>query len=818
MILNDILINNAKDFPNLVASSMTIGFRNFTLSYSQTYALAQKVATLLTKNKIKKGDPVLICAPNSPFWTCVFWGCILKGAVIVPLNTQSTKEVIEAIIAQTQVKIIFDYRGFKYQFDQLTHYQLDFLDDILANIEIDFVPEKICEDDLVQIMYTSGTTGSPKGVMLTHKNIVSNLNAINLIIRPNKDYDRLLSILPLSHIYEQTIGLLLPALNQVAVIYTDSPSAIRKLLAENKITKMLAVPEFLQLFMNKIEAGIQDKKQQNLFKILTQLSLKVNCKWFSRLLFYPIHKQLGGYLETIASGGAPLSAELEQKWRALGIDILQGYGLTETSPVITTNTYKEHKVGSVGKPLSNVKIKIDETNQIWAQGPNVFKGYYKNTEKTNAVLIDNWFNTEDMGQIDQDGFLYIKGRKKYMILSPSGQNVYPEDIETVLNNLIGIQQACVIGLHDKIHAVLLLNEHGSKLDPNQIIETANKQLTSFQHINSWSIWQQEDFPRTAIGKIKKNEVEQIVLNSKKDQHHAPKTSYSALIKILAEVTKNNPAAILPETKIVTDLNLDSLGRIEVLGAIEEQLRVFISEQDLHTNTTVSDLEELIKMQKPIEANPALKKWPRAMWAKILRPALQKCLLLVVRIFVKVNVEGQHNLVNLKYPVIFMPNHLSFIDPAVLAMALPFKIRNQLSFAAARDFLYEDLKWLAPIAELTFNSFPIQREGDSNIKLGLEFIGKMLDNSYSVVLFPEGKISKDGNLLPLKMGSGMIAVNMNATIIPVKIEGIQKILPYNKIVPIRRGTITIKFGKPLSFKRSDSYQEARQKIQDELEKL
>lgn len=821
MILNEILIANAQRFPNRIASSMIIGFRNVTLTYEQTYFLAQKVATLLAQNNIVKGDPVLICAPNSPFWTCVMWGCLLRGAVMVPLNIQSTSDIIVAIIKQTNAKLIFDYRGFKYNFPNLKHYQIDLLDEILENLTINFTPEKIDASDLVEIMYTSGTTGSPKGVMLTHQNISSNLIAIDQIINPDKDRDRLLSILPLSHIYEQTIGLLLPSLNQVSIVYTDSHSAIRKLLCEYKITKMLAVPEILQLFMNKIEASAAEKGRLKLLEKMINLSLKVNRKWFARLLFYNVHKQFGGYLETIASGGAPLSAELEKKWQAMGVTILQGYGLTETSPVITTNTYTDHKIGSVGKTLNNVKIKLDEQHQIWAQGPNVFIGYYKNPTKTNEVLVDNWFNTEDMGEIDQDGYLYIKGRKKYMILTASGQNVYPEDIEAVLNNLPQVQEACVIGLHDKIHAVLLLKEVDAthnQIDPTKIIEAANNQLASYQYINSWSIWQDEDFPRTATRKVKKNEVEQVVMQAQQDQHQLPKVSYSKLIKILAQVSKNDPANITPQTKIITELNLDSLGRVEMLGAIEEELRVSIGEQELNNNTTVAQLEELIKNQKPIQEPLPLKKWPRTNLARFLRIILQTLALLFMRLFVKIKIEGQNNLANLKYPIIFMPNHLSFIDPGLLLMALPISLRKQLSFAAARDFLYEDLKVLAPITELVFNSFPIQREGDYNIKLGLEFIGKMLDQGYSVTVFPEGKISKDGSLLPLKMGTGLIATSMMATIIPVKIEGIQKIFPYNKIFPHCRGTVIVKFGEPLNFKRSDDPEFARQKIQDELAKL
>lgn len=819
MILNDILIDNANKFPNKIACRMQLGFREFSLTYAQTYLLAQKVATLLEKQNIKHGERILICAPNSPFWGCVFWGCLLKGVILVPLNIQSTKEIILPIIAQTRAKIIFDFTGFKYNFPELTHYKTDFLDELLADITVNFTPAEIAEHDLVEIMYTSGTTGAPKGAMLTHHNIMSNLLAIDLIIHPDQNKDKVLSILPLSHIYEQNIGFLLPYINQVEIIYAHNYSEIHKLLKAHKITKLLAVPEFLQVFMSKIEAGIQLKKRQTIFNFMLNLSLRLNSKRLARILFYPVLKQLGGSLETIASGGAPLNPELERKWEALGITILQGYGLTETSPVITTNTYTEHKTGSVGRPLHNVQVKIDDQKQIWASGPSVFSGYYQNPTQTTAVLIDGWFNTEDLGEFDETGFLYIKGRKKYMILSPSGQNVYPEDIEGVLNNLPEVKDSCVISLHDKIHAVLLLNEHTqSSSSPETIISSANGKLASYQYINSYSIWPLEDFPRTATRKIKKNEVEKFLNENAGKTQTIPPASYSKLIKILAHITKTEPSSIKPNTKIISELNLDSLGRVELVGAIEEELRVGISEQDLNLNTTVNDLEELIQNQKPISAPPLLKKWPRSLVARGLRVLLQAVALLLTRIFVKIEVLGQENLNDLKFPAIFMPNHLSFIDPALVNLALPFKIRNKMSFAAARDYLYEHLKLLVPITELIFNSFPIQREGDANIKLGLEYIGKMLDSGYNVAIFPEGKISKDGQLLPLKLGTGMIATTMACQIVPVKIIGIQEILPYDHVIPRKRARVTVKFGKPLSFKRSDSFESTRLAIQQALEEL
>ncbi len=825
MLLIQVLKDNAQKYPDKLAARMQIGFRQVDFSYAQVYVMAQRVATLLEKQGVQADDKILICAPNSPFWTIVFWGCLLKGAIVVPLNIQSTKDIVDLIIKQTEAKIIFSFSSLPLKFENLINYHTDFLDELLENVQVNFTEAVVSENHLVQIMYTSGTTGTPKGVMLSHQNISANIWAINQIIKPDSDRDRMLSILPLSHIYEQTIGFLLPYSYQVPVIYTHSVSAIRKLMQDNQVTKILAVPEFLQLFMAKIEANVKERNQEIWFNRLIKLSEFVNQRWFSRLLFYKVLKQFGGKLDTFASGGAPLDPDLERKWNALGITILQGYGLTETSPTITTNTYNAHRAGSVGKPLSNVQIKIDETGQIWAKGPSVFPGYYKNPTKTAEVLIDGWFNTEDMGQFDSDGFLYIKGRKKYMIVGPGGQNVYPEDIELELNKSEFVKDSCVIGLDGKsgtqIYAVLILKDNlPANFNAETIITLANHNLTTYQHINSWSIWPDDDFPRTAIHKIKKGEVTKQIQDHLGQNINQPQTvsNYSKLIHILAHLTGTSPERIKPDTKLVRELNLDSLARVELINIIEEDLRVTISEKDINLNSTVNELEELIKNHKPAPETKPLRTWPRQAWAKAIRYLAQTILFLFVRIFIKLEIKGLENLKDIQHPVIFMPNHTSYLDGIIFSMAVPWHLRKHLAFAAARDALYDEFKHFSWLAELIFNTFPIQRADDYNVKLGLEYIGKMLDHNCYVVLFPEGKISTTGDLQPTKLGAGLIATQMLCPIVPVMITGLPKIIGPNQFLPRRRGTVTVAFSKLLQFKRSDSYLNASEQIELVLKKL
>lgn len=822
MILNKILENCAQKNSEKSSLKMRMGFRTKTLSYKEVYELAKKVSLFLKANGIDKGDKVLVCATNSPYWICVYWGCLLRGAIIVPLNIQTSQQVIQKIAEQTEAKLIFKYLFFRHELSPiLKQFYIEYLEDLIQDFDINnFQETEIFKEDLVQIMYTSGTTGDPKGVMLTHENLYSNLQTISEIIKVNV-HDRILSILPLSHIYEQTIGFLLPYSKGVEIVYAHSYAAIRQLINENEITKMVAVPEFLQLIMGRIENEAEVKHKKRLLNKLRKISLKINIKFISRIIFYPILKSFGK-LNTIASGGAPLDPDLEIKWLAMGIDILQGYGLTETSPIVSSNIPGDIKVGSVGKPLPGIQVNIAPDKEILVKGPNVFVGYYKNPEKTKEAFTDDgWFKTGDLGEFDSQGYLYIKGRKKYMIKGPGGQNVYPEDIEIEINKIPGVIDSCVLGFERKsgleIHAVMLLDN--ASLDPQEIVSQVNNNLSTYQHINAWTIWPDIDFPRTPTRKIKKEEVRKFLESKQVGSTKISDDKKSRLMQILSHITSVDIHQINNQTKIVPDLQLDSLRRVELVAWIEEDLGSVIDETDITPKTTVQELEDIIQNKKQLApVKNKIRKWTRSKLLFPVKLIIQGIMFLVTKFFVKINIEGLDNLNNLTLPVIFMPNHISYIDPLVLALAIPRKIRNKLSFAAARDILYEIYKYSAVLIEIAFNSFPIQRGEQENIKQGLDNIGQMLDAGYSVVLFPEGRMSQNGKLQDLRRGAGLIATEMDAYIVPVKITGTNDIVPYDKVFFTKRGTVNVKFGKPIKFKHSDSYALAIEEIHKAMQEL
>jgi long-chain acyl-CoA synthetase len=825
MILTKVLEQSSIKFSNKPALTMKMGFRSITLTYAEVYELSKKVAIFLEKNGIGKGDRVLICAPNSPYWICVFWGTLLRGAIIVPLNIQTTKKVIDKIAEQTESKIIFKHLFFKHELSQnIKQIDIEYIQDLICGFDIkDFNPVKIQEDDLFQIMYTSGTTGDPKGVMLSHKNVYSNVETVSEIIVVDLQKDRMLSILPLSHIFEQTGGFLIPFSRGVHIIYSHSYAAIRQLLKKYQITKLIGVPEFLQILMSRIESEAETKGRKKILETLFKISNKINNKFVSRILFYPILKNLGR-LNAVASGGAPLDPELEKKWELMSVDVLQGYGLTETSPVVTTNNFHDKRLGSVGKVIPNVQVKIETDGEILIKGPNVFVGYYKNEQKTKESFTDDgWFKTGDIGQFDKDGFLFIKGRKKYLIKGPGGQNVYPEDIELELNKVPGVLDSCVLGLEQpngsvEIHAAILLDSKG-KFDPEEIIHNANEHLSSYQHISAYTIWPDLDFPRTVTRKIKKEEVRKFIEDKRKEKTQSfSESKKSRLIQILSQVTGIDSAKISESTKIVSELNLDSLMRVELVSWIEEDMAIVIEETDITPKTTVKDLEEILKIKKPVAEQAKLKKWPRSKWILPIRFILQQIVFALYRPFMKFKIEGLENLKYPSYPVIFMPNHISYIDSLAIARALPWKISKKTSFAAARDVVYNEYKAFSVIIDAAFNTFPISRREQENVKTGIDFIGQMLDQGFSVVVFPEGQMSKNNQMIPLKKGAGLIAVEMNVCIVPVKIIGTSRVVPYAKILPRARSEVIVRFGKPMKFKRSDSHTLALEQIEKTLNNL
>lgn len=524
------------------------------VTYGELGIRIKELSELLKKNEIRKGDKVAILGENSPNWGISYLSIVTMGAIAVPILPDFPQGDVENILNHSESKILF---ATKKQFDKLRYEKCGnirkviILDDLhIEETEFETVQfsefingaiKKISaiihdigeftglvsgdveEEDLAAIIYTSGTTGMSKGVMLTHKNIVSNVNSITEIMSFHED-DRFLSLLPLSHALECTIGFLLPLSSGASAWYMGSaptPSLIKKACPIVKPTCIPMVPLLIEkIFKKRVKTFLEKNKMTKIISKTPFLKKLIYKKAGKAILEF-----FGGNVRTIAIGGAPLGSEVEDFLRISGFPYVMGYGLTETSPLLTGEKIKETRKGSSGYPIKDVEIKIVDKDpktgigEIYARGPNLMRGYYKNENITKEVMTeDGWFKTGDKGYMDKDNFLYVKGRSKNMFLGPSGENIYPEVIEEKLNEILIVEEALAIENRSDVEALICLDHDilepkitgKSEEDQKKVIEEilgnirkeVNEKLPPFSRIKK-CFFQSEPFTKTATKKIKR---------------------------------------------------------------------------------------------------------------------------------------------------------------------------------------------------------------------------------------------------------------------------------------------------------------------------
>ena len=525
------------------------------ISYAKLGRRVVSISSVLINLGIKKGEPVAIFSENRPEWVAAYFGIISCASIVLPIDIKLTDNEVQFILNDSQAKCVFVSGKYLSMIDRLRivlpHIQNIIVFDACQRNDViqlnKLRPHRgkerdrpIYPEDTAIIVYTSGTTGVAKGVELSYKNLLFQVLEFSQIIRCTPK-ERLLSVLPLNHMLEITGGLIAPLYAGSCVTYCDTlkTNALLPLMRETGTTAMICVPLVLKL----IHSGIMKKcaklspLKKKTFEILLSVSkflLKLKIR-LGRLLFSSVHKEFGGKLHTFISGGAPLDTDIEIDLNAMGFRILQGYGLTETGPVISVNTFRDNRFGSVGKPLPGVEVKIcknkdaDTEGEILTRGPHVMKGYFRNPEKTAQTIVDGWLHTGDLGYFDKDGFLYISGRKKNMIILGSGKKVFPEEVEEVIGKSPYIKEICVLpktavrGIrkgHEEVYAVIVpdlelfgQNKITAKEEiKNKIsseIAELSKCLAPHKRIMNFDISYGE-LPKTATKKIRRDAVSRTV--------------------------------------------------------------------------------------------------------------------------------------------------------------------------------------------------------------------------------------------------------------------------------------------------------------------
>ncbi|MBM2809537.1 MAG: AMP-binding protein [Chloroflexi bacterium] len=804
------------------------GFRTRITTYRGLERGALRVGRYLQARGIGKGDRVLLWAPNMPEWVQVFFGCQKVGAVVVPLDVRSAPDFVETIVEKTRPKLAVLSRStvqhagsVNVPVAHLEQLEIDLPNEaeLLERVEVE-------PDEIAEIMFTSGTTGDPKGVMLTHRNVLFNVLGAHDVLTIRPDF-RLLSLLPLSHMLEQSLGLFTPLSGGASIAYPISrqPSVLFRTIAENRVSMLVVVPQALQLFVNAIEREARrqgrEAQIQRLFGFAERLPMPLR-----RLAFRSVHQKFGGGLDVVISGGAYLDPALAHKWQLMGVQVLQGYGATEAAPVISCDRPGRAKTGAVGTAFPGVDLLIAPDGEILAKGPNVFGGYWDNPEATARALEDGWYHTGDLGSLDQDGYVHLKGRKKDLIVLANGQNVYPEDIESRLIQQPAVEDGVVVGLSRpngaiEVHAVLLMRDPSVAGDA---VRQANGHLADHQQVQGFTVWPLDDFPRTHTLKVKKHEVIDFLLN----QETIDVSSQSAvqtkapddpLFRLIAELASVPASQVTAERTLGGDLNLDSLSRVELLSAVEGELGAYVDEANVTPNTTVAELRRLVEASQSRSADNTFKSWPLGLIGSVARELFVQLIVFpAYHLFWRVRSTGLEHVADLHEPALIAANH-NFgvgtigLDPAAAWMGLPRALRLRTCTAGEEHAVFDQpIKGF--LARL-LNAFPLSREG--NVRGSLEYIGKLLDLGWSVLIFPEGKLTVDGPMQPFMGGTGLIAVESRTPVVPMYIEVERKGIVEGSRGPWR-GAFAIHLGKTLRFAPGTSYAAATQQIEDAVRAL
>jgi long-chain acyl-CoA synthetase len=761
------------------------GLRQQRITYGELATLSRRFAAELEKRGILKGDRVLILGENCAEWVAAFFGCVLRGVIPVPVDFSSSAEFVQRVTAEVTPKLIAgDVRsGFAFEdfASSLSEERADAIKDLSGN-------------DALQIIFTSGTTGQPKGVVHTHRNVLASLEPIEREIQKNLRYERwfhpirILHTLPLSHVFGQFMGLWIPAL--LAAELHFEPRLVAGELVEkihgDKISVLAAVPRVLDLL------------QRYLIEHFPNLGLRVERAgplqaWRRWWEFRDVHRLFGFKFWALVCGGAALAPASEQFWKRLGFVVVQGYGMTETTALVSLNHPFRTAQGTVGQVLPGREVRLGADGEVLVRGETISSTVWQNGAPRERD--SEWLATGDLGEFDAQGNLRFRGRKKDVIVTSAGLNIYPEDLEAALNLQAEVRASAVIEADgtDGPEALAVLAMNAGR-DPQIAVDEANRKLAEFQQIRRWLVWPEADLPRTSTGKVLKREV---------------------AARIAAGEVTETPGAL--------DGNLDSLGRVQLQAQLEQQYGVSLDDDTLQNARTQEDIQRAVA-QAPAATPVSQHRYPRWVWNPVMqmvRGAFLECAAMpLVRLLAKPRVKAKAKIA--ARPVLIVCNHITAYDAAFVLYALPGKLRRHVTIAMSGEMILDMrrgrnqgswfLNLLAPAGYLLmtglFNVFPLPQL--SGFRRSFQYAGEAMDRGYSVLVFPEGRRSDDGAMQAFMKGSGLLWKELGAGALPVYIDGLGE-MKAHKQRWFRSGKISISAGETLMLDKSRTPEELTEQL-------
>ena len=817
------------------------GYRRRSHTYGDVARAARGFAARLHAAGLTAADHVVFWGENRPEWIACYWGCLIAGIVVVPIDYRSAPELVARIGRLVSARVVLvgeDVEEIPAEVDLGGAAQWRFTD-LDWQADGPMPPVAASRDDIVQIVFTSGATAEPKGVIIRHRNVMANIVPVEREIAKYRRYLRpvrplrFLNLLPLSHMFGQSMATSIPPMVRGTVVFTRSfsPHDIVRLIQARRISVLVCVPKILDVLRDHVMRAMPESAEA------PGPGISIPGRWWK---YRRVHSAFGMKFWAFVVGAAPLSDELEGFWRRLGFAVIQGYGLTETAPIVTLNhPLKSRGRGSVGTPLAGVEVRIAEDGEILVRGENVTSGYYvpdaqrrqpegrSRKPEADAVDRDGWLHTGDIGERDAEGRLFIKGRKKEMIVTPEGLNVFPEDVERTLNDLAGVRESAVVGIADdgeeRVHAVLVLDP-GTEV--GAVVRDANARLADHQRIRHASIWPDAELPRTdGTRKLKRMLVRDWVASGRKPAAEGG-DSLQALVSRFAGGRDVSDATTLEE------LGLSSLERVELMVALEDRFQTRVDEGRFTAASSLEDLKRLVEEGPVIEGGdePAdFPTWNRRWPARLIRRlSLATWILPLARVFAHLRVDGLGHLDRIDGPVIFACNHQSHMDVPVLLAALPGRWRSRVAPAMLKEFFTAHFHpaghtWRRRftsslnyyLACFYFNGFPIpQREAGT--RQTLRYMGELVSDGWSILIFPEGVRAPSGEIKPFQGGIGMIASRLDVPVVPVRLHGVDRVLhPSRKMA--RPARVHVSFGEPLRL-RGDDYAGLARQVEERVRRL
>jgi len=814
------------------------GYRMVRWTYAELFRVAAQFARELEDRGVVKGDRVLLWGENSGEWVAAFLGCVCSGAIAVPMDAVAEHGFASRVATQSGVKLAVVGGELAAWEASPPIIRLENLAKVVAGRPAAFSSVSAQRNDPVEIVFTSGTTAEPRGVVLTHGNLLANLEPLENEIAHYRRYERwfhpirFLDLLPLSHIFGQLLGIFLPQILGGTSVFTRTlnPAEVVRLIREERVSVLVTVPRLIESLRDQIERDVVARGE--LKKFQSDYKAAENEHFIKRWWrFRRIRGRFGWKFWAMISGGASLASSPEQFWTRLGYAVIQGYGLTETTSLVSVNHPFQLSQGSIGKSLPGLEVKLSDEGEILVRGENIASGYWQGAGVSPVIDVDGWFRTGDLGERDATGTLYFKGRRKNVIVTPEGLNVYPQDLEAELRKEAPVRDCVVVGLDCDGNAVpcavLLLRD--SSADAAAIVQRANERLAQFQQMRHWYLWPESDFPRTPTQKPMLKQIKEMA--ERKVAGNASGagrgragggTTRSPIEEILTRISENHLQSIDNSAR----LQLSSIDRVELLSALEDRYQVDLSETDFTKADTIAAIEKLVEAP----ARPArIYDYPR--WAQVaavrwIRSAVFYLLQRPAMLFLGwPKIRGRENLRGLEGPVLVISNHIGYVDPAYIIAGLPARLRHRLGIAMdgemletmrkppeGTDFLSRILLQMQYFLVVSlFNVFPLpQRAG---FRRSFAFAGELVDMGQSVLVFPEGTRTRDGLMNPFRSGIGLLAKHLDIPVVPTRIDGLfeRKAEGKHWAPP---GFIRVTIGKPVKFAEDRPAEE----IARELERL